>query len=106
MAVTVSIMLFMGSNVNAVGSSLRRMEIVIENIVHALAIFLLVSKVVLAMSKKEFKNEKLYQTTMHIARKMLKSGLISGEEYRQIDTIFTEKYHPTLGTLFADIDLL
>ena len=57
------------------------------------------------MSKEEFRNEKLYQTTMHIARQMLAEGLIS-EEYRQIDTIFTEKYKPTLGTLFADIDLL
>lgn len=58
------------------------------------------------MSKEEFKNEKLYQTTMHIARKMLNEGLITEEEYRQIDTIFLEKYQPTLGTLFADIDLL
>ena len=44
--------------------------------------------------------------TMHIARKMLNEGLITEEEYRQIDTIFSEKYQPTLGTLFADIDLL
>ncbi len=58
------------------------------------------------MSKEEFKNEKLYQATMHIARKMLNEGLITEEEYRQIDTIFSEKYQPTLGTLFADIDLL
>ena len=61
---------------------------------------------VVVMSKEEFKNEKLYQTTMHIARQMLAEGLISEEEYRQIDTIFTEKYKPILGTLFADIDLL
>ena len=58
------------------------------------------------MSKDEFRNEKLYQTTMHLARKMLEEGIISEEEYRQIDTIFSEKYQPTLGTLFADIDLL
>ena len=58
------------------------------------------------MSKEEFKNEKLYQATMHIARMMFNEGLITEEEYRQIDTIFSEKYQPTLGTLFADIDLL
>lgn len=58
------------------------------------------------MSKEEFNNEKLYQATMYIARKMLNEGLITEEEYRQIDTIFLEKYQPTLGTLFADIDLL
>ena len=82
------------------------MEIAGENIAATIAILLIASKAVMAMSKEDFKNEKLYQTTMHIARKMLKSGQISEEEYRQIDTIFTEKYQPTLGTLFADIDLL
>ena len=50
--------------------------------------------------------EKLYQTTMSIARKMLKNSLISKEEYAVIDTKMQEKYQPTLGTLFADIDLL
>ena len=32
-------------------------------------------------------------------------GILSDKEYGQIDTIFREKYHPTLGTLFADISL-
>ncbi len=63
------------------------------------------SKVVTAMSKEEFRNEKLYQTTMHIAGKMLEEGIISEEEYRQIDTIFLEKYKPVFGTLFSDISL-
>ena len=66
---------------------------------------LTVSKVVVAMSKEEFRNEKLYQTTMHLARKMLEEGIISEEEYRQIDTIFLEKYKPVFGTLFSDISL-
>lgn len=57
------------------------------------------------MNEQEFRNEKLYQTTMHIARKMLSEGLISEEEYCQIDTIFLEKYHPIIGTLFSDISL-
>ncbi len=64
-----------------------------------------VSKVVAAMSREEFRNEKLYQTTMHLARKMLSEGIISEEEYRQIDTIFLEKYKPVFGTLFSDISL-
>ena len=66
---------------------------------------LTVSKVVTMMSKEEFRNEKLYQTTMHLARKMLEEGIISEEEYRQIDTIFLEKYKPVFGTLFSDISL-
>lgn len=57
------------------------------------------------MSKEEMKNEKLYQTTMHVARNMLSDGLISEDEYRQIDTIFLDKYAPTLGTLFSEIPL-
>lgn len=64
-----------------------------------------VSKVVAAMSREEFRNEKLYQTTMHLARKMLSEGIISEEEYRQIDTIFLEKYKSVFGTLFSDISL-
>ena len=54
------------------------------------------------MSKDEFRNEKLYQTTMHLAKKMLEEGVVSEEEYRRIDTIFLEKYKPVFGTLFSD----
>jgi len=52
-----------------------------------------------------FRNEKLYQTTMHITGKMLREGIISEKEYCQIDTIFREKYHPVSGTLFSEIPL-
>ena len=61
------------------------------------------SKAVPPMPKDTFRNEKLYQTTMHIARKMLADGIISEEEYRRIDEIFLEKYNPVFGTLFSDI---
>ena len=76
-----------------------------ENTAATPATSLTVSKVVTAMSKEEFRNEKLYQTTMYLARKMLEEGIISEEEYRQIDTIFLEKYKPVFGTLFSDISL-
>lgn len=58
------------------------------------------------MNKEQMAHEKLYQTTMSIARTMLKNALISREEYAEIDTKMREKYRPSLGTLFADIDLL
>lgn len=61
---------------------------------------------VAGMNEEQMKNEKLYQTTMHIARRMLGEGLISREEYAIIDTKMSEKYAITLGTLFADIDLI
>ncbi len=58
------------------------------------------------MSKEQMRKEMLYQTTMSMARQMLEKSLISKEEYAQIDTKMREKYEPSLGTLFADIDLL
>lgn len=58
------------------------------------------------MSKEQMKREKLYQITMSMAKRMLDDGLISKEEYAIIDTEMKEKYRPTLGTLFADIDLI
>ena len=57
------------------------------------------------MSKEEMRNEKLYQTTMHMVKKLLENGTITAEEYRQIDTIFLEKYHPIFGALLSDISL-
>ena len=54
------------------------------------------------MSEKQMRDEKLYQTTMHLARKMLDEGLISEDEYAIIDTIFLEKYRPIFGTLFSE----
>ena len=90
--------------VNTVGSLSRRMAITIESIVLIIAI--LNQGLVIAMTNSiDFKNEMLYQTTMSIARQMLKNKIISKEEYQQIDTIITNKYNPTLGTLFANIDL-
>ncbi len=58
------------------------------------------------MSKEQMKREKLYQTTMSIVRKMLENSLISRKEYTVIDTKMQEKYKPTLGRLFSDIDLI
>lgn len=58
-----------------------------------------------SMNKVDFQNEKLYQATMSMARKMLKDGLISEEEYRQIDTIFLAKYRPVFGALFSALSL-
>ena len=55
------------------------------------------------MSKEQMTNEKLYQATMSMVRRMLAEGLITEEEYRQIDTMFLEKYRPLFGTLFSEI---
>ena len=57
------------------------------------------------MTQEEFDREKCYQVVTHFIKKMLREGLISEEEYRQIDTIFLEKYKPVFGTLLSDISL-
>ena len=79
------------------------MAIIIESIVAEIAISNQDLGAAVMLSKKEFKNEKLYQTTMFIARKMIKERIITENEYHQIDTICTEKYSPIFGTLFSDI---
>lgn len=89
---------------NTVVSLSGRMVITIESIVPTIAISNQ-GLVITVMNRTDFKNEMLYQTTMSIARQMLKNKIISKEEYQQIDTIITNKYNPTLGTLFANIDL-
>lgn len=54
---------------------------------------------------KQFQNEKLYQTTMFMARKLLSEGVISEEEYRQIDTIFTKKISANFGYIIFGLSL-
>ena len=58
------------------------------------------------MDKNEFKREKLYQATMLVAKKMLKNGMISIEEYQEIDVKMNEKYKPIFGTLLSQNDLI
>jgi transcription initiation factor IIE alpha subunit len=50
----------------------------------------------------DFKSEKMYQLTMNKVKLMLKNGLITEDEYAEIDTIFLKKYNPTLGILYSD----
>ena len=61
---------------------------------------------VVIVTSEELRNEKMYQTTMTIAKNLLKQGVICPEEYGQIDTIMTEKYNPSLGSLLCRIDLI
>ncbi len=54
------------------------------------------------MENKEFE----YQLTMYFARKFLRDGVISKEQYRAFNSIMLEKYAPKTGDLFTDIDLI
>lgn len=44
----------------------------------------------LPITKEEFHREKMYQTTMSMVRRMLSEGIISKEEYAQMEQIFLE----------------
>ena len=65
-----------------------------------------VSKAVMEVSKEQFRAERLYLMSLSVAKSMLKKGVISEDEYSEIDTILLEKYRPTLGTLLAGKPLL
>ena len=77
------------------------MTILAINIAPINVIFRIVLKAVVRMTKEQFRAEKLYQMCASIAETMLDVGVISREEYQQIDTILLEKYKPVLGTLLA-----
>ena len=53
------------------------------------------------MTKEEFHNEKMYQATMAMVRRMHSEGLISLEEYERVEQIFLKKYKPLIGTVYA-----
>ncbi len=57
------------------------------------------------MTKEEFHNEKMYQATMALARQMLREGLITEEEYREVEAVFLKKYKPVLGEIFSNISV-
>lgn len=58
------------------------------------------------MNSNDFNSEMMYQTTMSIARNLLKQGAIDEKEYDEIDTMFAQKYAPKIGTLLANINLI
>ena len=58
------------------------------------------------MDKKEFQAEKMYQMGLYIAKAMLKEGLITEEEFSEIDTILLDLYRPVLSTLLAGKPLI
>ena len=60
----------------------------------------------MSVSEEQFRAERLYRMSLSIAKTMLKKGIITKDEYLEIDTILPQKYRPTLGTLLAGKPLL
>lgn len=55
------------------------------------------------MTPEQFEAEMNYQAAIEIADSFLKRGLLTEEEYHQIDTILLQKYRPTLGSLRPEL---
>ena len=58
------------------------------------------------MNEQEFRAELVYSVTMAHVKTMLEKGLISEEEYWQINTKMKEKYRPISDGLVSENDLL
>lgn len=88
-------------SVPAVEKPLLPMAIPDGNIVPTPVISETGSKAVAAVDKKDFRAERLYLMSRSVAESMRKKGILSEDEFTQIDTILLKKYRPTLGTLLS-----
>ena len=93
-------------SVPAVGRRLQLTAIPTGNTAPKSAMSEAVSKAVMEVSKEQFRAERLYLMSLSVAKSMLKKGVISEDEYSEIDTILLKKYRPTLGTLLAGKPLI
>ncbi len=55
------------------------------------------------MNESLFNAELDYQVASFISASLLRSGFLSDEELIQVKTLLLEKYHPVLGSLFAEV---
>lgn len=58
------------------------------------------------MNEEEFCAEFRYQSAISVVKSLFRQGLLTAEEYAEIDTKLLEKYAPSLGTLFSENDLI
>lgn len=91
------------SSVRTAGRNSRSTGISAESIAAMTATLPTALREVYVMPKDDFAREKLYQTTMHLVKKMLADGTITKEEYDRMDAVFLAKYRPIFGTLFSEI---
>ena len=54
---------------------------------------------------KEWTSEINYMTMMTIVKNLLKQGILSEDDYKEIDTKKKKKYEASLGSLLFDITL-
>ena len=54
------------------------------------------------MTKELLRDDMRYQAARSVAKTMLEKGLITVEEYAEIDTKLLQIYNPYLGSLFSE----
>ena len=54
-----------------------------------------------AMDKRSFQNETTFQVTMHLARKMMATKIITEKEYREFKQAMIRQYQPFSGDLYT-----
>ena len=74
----------------------------IGNIAHTPAMWQSVFKAVMQMRKEQYRADMLYQVSLSVAKTMREKGLITADEYVEIDTMLLAKYQPYLGRLLSE----
>ena len=54
------------------------------------------------MRKEQYRADMLYQVSLSVAKTMREKGLITTDEYVEIDTMLLAKYQPYLGRLLSE----
>jgi hypothetical protein len=62
---------------------------------------LLIGLEVSAMDKRSFQNETTFQVTMHMAREMMATKIITEKEYREFKQAMIRQYQPFSGDLYT-----
>ncbi len=53
------------------------------------------------MSNEEIRSDMRYQVSLSIAKTMLCKGIITADEYAEVDAMLIEKYKPYIGKLMS-----
>ena len=59
-------------------------------------------KVVVSVRKEQYRADMLYHMSLSVAKTMREKGLITADEYAEIDTMLLAKYQPYLRRLISE----
>ena len=59
-------------------------------------------KAMVSVRKEQYRADMLYHMSLSVAKTMREKGLITADEYAEIDTMLLAKYQPYLGRLISE----